>query len=241
MTREPTPPRDRFAGLFEGELPDIAEGSLLDTPTARAWLELIDRTVKAGDYTFQAPMSGKAGPWITIDGQRMLNLSSYDYLGLIGDERLEQVAVEAIRLFGTGTGGVRLLTGTNELHTQLERCVADFKGTDRAMVFTSGFMANLAAIGALFGLRDRAVLDEHVHRSVIDACRVARVPFERFAHNDVASLDRALEAPHHARRTVVIVDGVYSMDGDLAPLPAIVEAKNRHGALLMVDEAHSFG
>jgi glycine C-acetyltransferase len=171
----------------------------------------------------------------------MLMLSAYDYLGLIGHPRIERAAVEAVCTYGTGTGGVRLLTGTTELHRELEREIAAFKGTDDALAFTSGYMATLGVISALFGPGDLILADSRIHRSVIDACQLARVPVCRFRHNDPESLERALRRRRRSQRTLVIVEGIYSMDGDVCPLPAVVELKRRHGVHLMVDEAHSFG
>jgi 8-amino-7-oxononanoate synthase len=171
----------------------------------------------------------------------MLMLSSYDYLGLIGHPAIERAAVEAVQHYGTGTGGVRLLTGTNALHCGLERDLAAFKGTEAAITFSSGYTASLAVVSALFGPRDRVIVDERSHRSVIDACRLAGVPLRRFAHNDPDSLEHELKRVGSGTRTLVVVEGAYSMDGDTCPLPAIVELKNRYGAFLMVDEAHSFG
>lgn len=240
---EPDPgPADRFAGFFgEEPWPQPPPGGLLDHPPARAWLALIDQTCRRGLYTFQAPLEGKAGRRVSVDGRPFLLLSSYDYLGLLGDPRIEEAAVRAVRAHGSGTGGVRLLTGTTALHRELEDALAAFTGTEEAIVFTSGYLANLGAITALFGPRDRVVADERVHRSIIDACRLAHVPLRRFRHNDPEALDEELGRGGGGRRTLVVVEGVYSMDGDVCPLPDLVEVKDRHGAWLMVDEAHSFG
>lgn len=233
---------DRFDGFFDGTpWREPARDALLDHPPARAWLRLIDETCHRDRYTFQAPLGGRAGPRVTIDGTEMLLMSSYDYLGLLGDRRIESAAVEAVERHGTGSGGVRLLSGTVALHRELERALARFKGTEAAIAFSSGYVANLGAIGALFGPRDRVVVDERIHRSVIDACRMAHVPMQRFAHNDPDALDAALAREGRHRRTLVVVEGIYSMDGDVCVLPEIVEVKNRHGAYLMVDEAHSIG
>jgi glycine C-acetyltransferase len=168
-------------------------------------------------------------------------ISSYDYLGLIGHPTIESAAVEAIHKYGTGTGGVRLLTGTTDLHCLLERELAAFKGTEAALTFSSGYLANLAVISALFGPSDRIIIDSKAHRSIVDACRLSRVPTERFDHNAPSSLKKKLEKESMGRRTLIIVEGIYSMDGDICPLPEILELKKKYGACLMVDEAHSFG
>ncbi|CAN5714523.1 N/A [soil metagenome] len=235
-------PGDPFDGFFAGPpRPAAAANGLLDIPGAHAWMSLVEWGSHTDLYTFQVPLDGRSGPRVEARGQPMLMLSSYDYLGLIGHPAIEAAAVEAVRTYGTGTGGVRLLTGTNSLHRELEHDLAIFKGTESAITFTSGYTAALAVISALFGPRDRVILDARSHRSVIDACKLAGVPFRRFRHNDPESLEAELRRELPARRTLVIVEGVYSMDGDICPLPEIVEVKRRHGAYLMVDEAHSFG
>jgi 8-amino-7-oxononanoate synthase len=149
--------------------------------------------------------------------------------------------MEAIREYGTGTGGVRLLTGTTDLHRQFEAELAAFKGTEAAITFGSGYMANLAIISSLLGPCDRAILDERAHRSVVDACKIARVPVQTFCHNDPSSLQKVLEKKPLGCRTLIVVEGIYSMDGDICPLPEMINLKKRYDAYLMVDEAHSFG
>lgn len=242
LTRAGLRPPDTFDGYFAGPPRErAADGALLGFPAARAWMEVVEWGAHTGMYTYQAPLDGRSGPRVSIDGQSMLMLSSYDYLGLIGHPAIEAAAIEAIETHGTGTGGVRLLTGTTALHVSLERELADFKGTEAAVTFTSGYAAAIGVIGALFGPRDRVILDARSHRSVIDACRLAAVPTREFDHSDPESLDYELRRASRARRTLVVVEGVYSMDGDLCPLPSIMTVAKRHGAYLMVDEAHSFG
>jgi 8-amino-7-oxononanoate synthase len=146
-----------------------------------------------------------------------------------------------VREYGTGTGGVRLLTGTRAIHRELEADLAAFKGTEAAVTLGSGFAANVGAIASLFGPRDLIVADESIHRSLIEGCSQTRVPVRTFRHNDVASLRSALEATTHVRRRLIAIEGVYSMDGDVAPLPEIVALKEEHHAFLLVDEAHTLG
>jgi len=136
---------------------------------------------------------------------------------------------------------VRLLTGTTQLHCQLEQELAAFKGTEAALTFTSGYLANLGVIAALLQPQDRVIVDARAHRSVVDGCQLARAQLRSFRHNDVASLRRKLEQDPRPGRTLIVVEGVYSMDGDICPLPEIVELKKAYGAMLLVDEAHSFG
>lgn len=238
---------DPFKGHFgptdgnENEPTTDGHRDLLDISRARKWFETVAWGVRTDLYTYQQALEGHSGPHVKVGGRSMLMMSSYDYLGLIGHSAIENAVVEAIRKYGTGTGGVRLLTGTTELHRELEEDLARFKGTEAALTFTSGYLANLAAICALVGPKDRVILDVRAHRSIVDACRLARVPVSHFRHNDMESLCGELERKPAVRRTLIIVEGVYSMDGDICFLPELVEMKRRHGAYLMVDEAHSFG
>jgi glycine C-acetyltransferase len=192
-------------------------------------------------YPFQVPLQGKSGPQVQADGHSMLMLSSYDYLGLIGDPRVDAAAIEAVKKYGTGTGGVRLLTGTIDLHREMEKELAAFRGTEEVISFSSGYLANLAAISALLGPADRVIADALSHRSLIDACRLAGVQMQRFRHNDMESLRQELEAPNDANRTLIVSDGVFSMDGDICKLPEIIALKKEFGAFLLIDESHAFG
>src|SRR5256712_8514895 len=216
-------------------------GNTLLHPDAATMFELLDRASEMGVYPYQIPLEGKSGARVQIDGRSVLMLSSYDYLGLIGHPDVDASAVEAIKKYGTGTGGVRLLTGTNDLHHQLERQLADFKGTPAAVSFTTGYLANLAVISALLTRNDRVILDALAHRSLIDACELAHVPIRCFRHNDMDSLRQKLDTRPFGRRTLIVAEGVYSMDGDICPLPALVALKKKYGAFLMIDESHSLG
>ena len=198
---------DPFDGFFsspEGRAPD--RSALLDIPQAKGWLDVIDWGCRNDLYTYQQPLAGKSGPCVTLKGRQFVMLSSYDYLGLIGHPAIEAAAIEAVRRFGTGTGGVRLLTGTTELHHAFEGELARWKGTEAALTFSSGYLANIGVISALLGPEDRVVADALVHRSVIDACRLAGVHVKRFAHNDPASLHRALDEKPFGGRTLIVSD-----------------------------------
>jgi 8-amino-7-oxononanoate synthase len=233
-----------FSGFFHPETPWNAEyQGLLDHRKARRWLDVVAWGAREELYTFQQAMDGKSGPRVEVRGQTFYMLSSYDYLGLIGHPAIEAAAISAIQKFGTGTGGVRLLTGTNTLHRQLEERLAAFKRAEAAITFTSGYAANVAVFAALLGAHDRAVVDERIHRSIIDALHMAGVPYSTFRHNDAGSLDEAVQKTPRRRgsRLLIAVEGVYSMDGDICPLPDIVAVKEKHGAFLLVDEAHSLG
>jgi len=213
---------------------------LLDT-RARRLFENTARACKHDAYPFQPALSTRPGPVVEMDGHRMLLLSSYDYLGLIGDPRIDEAAIAAVRKYGTGTGGVRLLTGTLDLHQEMEQALAEFKGTEAAVTFTSGYAANLAVISSLFGPADRVIMDALSHRSLADACRLAGVQVQRFAHNDPASLRHELESGPEANRTLIVSDGVFSMDGDICILPEIIALKKEFGCFLLMDEAHATG
>lgn len=217
-----------------------ARRKLLGATRADRWFDVLAWGVKRGLYTYQRPLEGHGGRRVRVGGRSMLMMSSYDYLGLIGHPALEEAAIAAVRQYGTGSGGVRLLTGTNESHVQLEHDLARFKGTEAALTFASGYAANLAAISALLGSEDRVVIDARAHRSIVDACCLSHATVDRFRHNDADSLRRLLDRKTGAGRTLIVAEGIYSMDGDICPLADIVELKKRYGALLMVDEAHSF-
>lgn len=171
----------------------------------------------------------------------MVLLGGYSYLGLNGHPRINAAATDAIAKYGTGTHGVRLLAGTLDLHHRLEARVAEFKGTEAAATFSSGYFANVSTIACLVGRSDTVICDKLDHASIVDGCQLSGAKFVRFRHNDPGHLDERLRDPAHTGRKLVIVDAVFSMDGDIIDLPAISAACRRHGAALMVDEAHSIG
>lgn len=230
-----------FDGYFEvGRQWNFQKHNLIDA-RARRLFEMMGRACEAGVYPFQLPLQTKSGPWVTAEGRELLMLSSYDYLGLIGDPRIDEAAIEAIRKYGTGSGGVRLLTGTLDIHHEMEREVAAFKGTEAAITFSSGYLANLAVVASLLSVQDRVILDSLSHRSLVDACRLAGVPIQRFRHNDIDSLRHEIAAGGPANRTLVISDGVFSMDGDICPLADLLQVKRETGCYLMIDESHASG
>ncbi len=234
-----------FEGYFAaGRTWSFKKQDLLDA-RARRLFENAALACSMDAYPFQAPLARKTGPCVETDGHEMLMLSSYDYLGLIGDPRIDAAAIEAIRRYGTGTGGVRLLTGTLDLHHETERALARFKGTEASLLFTSGYVANLAVISSLFGPADRVIADAFSHRSLMDACRLAGVQVQRFEHNNPESLrneikNGAANGPG-ANRTLIISDGVFSMDGDICILPELIAIKKEFGCYLLMDESHATG
>ncbi|MEP6715312.1 MAG: aminotransferase class I/II-fold pyridoxal phosphate-dependent enzyme [Terriglobia bacterium] len=230
-----------FNGFFRsGGHWNLQKDLLLDG-RARRVFDLMGRACDLGVYPYQLPLEGRSGPWVRAEGRELLMLSSYDYLGLIGDPRIDEAAIDAIRKYGTGTGGVRMLTGTTDLHHQMERAVADFKGTDAAITFSSGYLANLAVVASLLSAQDRVILDSLSHRSLVDACRLAGVPLQRFRHNDMDSLRHEISNGAPANRTLIVADGVFSMDGDICRLPDLVQVKRETGCFLMIDESHASG
>jgi 8-amino-7-oxononanoate synthase len=232
---------DLFNGFFESAKKwNFQKQDLIDG-RARRVFEMMGQACEAGVYPYQLPLEARSGPWVKAEGREFLALSSYDYLGLIGDPRIDEAAIEAIRKYGTGTGGVRMLTGTIDLHHEMERDVAAFKGTAEAITFSSGYLANLAVIASLLTPQDRVILDALSHRSLVDACRLAGVPLQRFRHNDMASLRHELLSGGTANRTLIVADGVFSMDGDICNLPELVEIKREFGCFLMIDESHASG
>jgi 8-amino-7-oxononanoate synthase len=176
----------------------------------------------------------------SADHDGLLDLASNDYLGLSRDPRVIDGAVRATRHWGTGSTGSRLVTGTTELHAELDDRLAAFVGAPAGLVFSSGYLANLAAVSALSGPGSLVVSDQVNHASIIDACRLSRARVAVAPHRDVAAVERAL-AGRAEEAAVVVTDAVFSVDGDLAPLAELHAIVRRHGALLVVDEAHAFG
>ncbi len=183
------------------------------------------------------------GAWIMVDGKRVLNLCSNNYLGFANDVRLKQAAQAAIEKFGVGPAAVRSIAGTMVLHTELESRLARFKRVEATISFQSGFNSNIATIPALVGKDDLIFSDELNHASIIDGCRLSGAPIIRFEHCKPASLEQKLKenTPGAGRRALIITDGVFSMDGDIAPLPPLVELAEKYGAMIMVDDAHGEG
>lgn len=237
--------RDPFDGyFFEHSIEELVPaGSLLDTPSVRRWFDLFQAGLPHSLYTYQLPLSRRAGPISGALDAEFFMFSSYSYLGLIGHPRLEAAVGAAVERYGTSTGGVRLLTGTLQLHQELEAELATFLGQEAAAVFPSGYDANIAAISSLFGASDVAILDQYAHQSIVDGVRMAGCELRRFRHNDLEDLERRLRQARNrgARRILIAVDSVFSMDGDEAPLAGIVALKKKYGAFVLVDEAHSIG
>jgi glycine C-acetyltransferase len=207
-----------------------------------AWIEQeLDNLRAQGLYnnirTIESPMDG----WVTIDGRRVLNFCANNYLGLANHPKLREAAKKAIDTMGIGPGAVRSIAGTMSLHTDLERRLAEFKGVEAAITLQSGFTANLATIPALVGKGDVIFSDRLNHASIIDGCRLSRADTIAYEHNDPEDLRRKIKETPNTGRALIVTDGVFSMDGDIAPLPAIYEVADEYGILLMVDDAHGEG
>jgi len=208
-----------------------------------AWVsEEIQALKEAGLYNNIRTLDSPQGAWLDIEGQHVLNFSSNNYLGLANHPRLVEAAHKALDQFGVGPGAVRTIAGTMRLHTELDRRMARFKGVDSAITFQSGFTANLGVIPALVGKGDAIFSDELNHASIIDGSRLSGAKILRFKHADAEDLGRVLDEQRaDFRRALVVTDGVFSMDGDIAPLDEIYQRSNRADAILMVDDAHGEG
>lgn len=179
---------------------------------------------------------------VSVTGKgKMIMLSSYSYLGLLGHPKINISAIQAIEKYGTGTHGVRLLSGTLPIHNELENYIANFKNTEDAIVYSSGYVANVSVISTILRKSDVVLCDKLNHASIVDGCKLSGASCFRFKHNDFDHLQYFLKKIGSKNNTMIIVDAVYSMDGDIAPMPQITELAKKHGALLMVDEAHSLG
>ena len=204
--------------------------------------EELDRLREAGLYNEVPTIGSPQGAWIQVNGKRVLNLCSNNYLGLANDPRLVEAAKRAIDEYGVGPGAVRSIAGTMDLHIELEKKLAAFKGAEAAISVQSGFLANQATIPNVCpDAEDAIITDELNHASIIDAARLTKARRLIYRHNDVNDLAAKLVEAKAARRKLVVTDGVFSMDGDIAPLPRIVEAAEEAGAMVMVDDAHGEG
>jgi glycine C-acetyltransferase len=207
-----------------------------------AWIEAELANLRAaGLFTTIRTIESPMDAWVTIDGRRLLNFCANNYLGLANHPRLRTAAKKAIDDYGIGPGAVRTIAGTMSLHLELERRLAEFKHAQACITFQSGFTANLATVPALVGNGDVIFSDELNHASIIDGSRLSRAQIVRYTHNDVADLRRKIEETTEYGRRLIITDGVFSMDGDIAPLDQICTVAEQYNILLMVDDAHGEG
>ncbi len=205
-------------------------------------VEALEELKQKGLYNYIRTIESGQGAWIQVDGRKVLNFCSNNYLGFANEEELKEAAKKAIEEFGVGPAAVRSIAGTLSLHNELERRIGEFKGAEAVLSFQSGFNANVAVIQALVGEEDVIFSDELNHASVIDGCRLSRAKIVRYPHCDAEGLRKMLEeAGKQARRRLIISDGVFSMDGDIAPLTELVRLAEEFDAILMVDDAHGEG
>ncbi len=212
-----------------------------DFPVLEEIREELDGLRQQGLYRRLRMIEGEQGPRIMLQGQELLLLCSNNYLGLANHPALREAAVKAIELYGTGSGASRLVSGTMELHEALERRIASFKGTEASLLFNSGYAANTGIIAALVGRGDYIFSDRLNHASIIDGALLSRARLIRYPHNDMSALRRLLDNTDTKGRRLIVTDGVFSMDGDMAPLFELVSLKKEFGAVLMVDDAHATG
>ena len=207
------------------------------------WIEQSLATIHKADwYRTVQTIKGRPSAIIQMLGRSLINFASNDYLGLAGDERLIQAAVAATREFGTGSTGSRLLSGHREIHRQLEVAIADLKQTEDAIVFSSGYLANLGAIASLVGKRDLILSDQYNHSCLKNGAYLSGAVIVEYPHCDVKALKIQLEKQrHNFRRCLIITDSVFSMDGDLCPLPTLLELATQFNCMLLIDEAHATG
>jgi 8-amino-7-oxononanoate synthase len=199
------------------------------------------KAIEAGIYPYFIALDEHEGTVATYQGRKVIMCGSNNYLGLTMDPRVRAASRQALDHFGPSCTGSRFLNGNLKLHEQLERELAAFFGKAAALVFSTGYQTNLGAISALVGRNDVAIVDKDDHASIVDGCRLSFGEMKRFAHNDMADLERQLRAVPARVGKLVIVDGVYSMGGDIAPLPEIVRLCKQYGARLLVDDAHAAG
>ncbi len=196
---------------------------------------------KAGVYPYFIEIGSGQKTTVKIKGKKLIMIGSNDYLGLAMHPKLKEAAVKAIKKYGVGCTGSRFLNGTMDIHVELERKIADFIGKEAAQLFTTGAQANLGAIAALAGKDDVIFGDRLNHASIIDGCRMSFAETKRFRHNNMEDLERILAASAPDKGKLIIVDGIFSMEGDIANIPAIVKLARKYGARLMIDDAHSVG
>jgi glycine C-acetyltransferase len=201
----------------------------------------LDSLRQQGLYRQLRVLEGEQRAQATFDHRSVVNLSSNNYLGLTTHPRLREAALEAVRTFGAGSGSVRTIAGTMELHMELEARLARFKNVEAVVVFQSGFAANAGTVSAILNKEDVIISDELNHASIIDGCRLSRAAIKVFPHKDVDAARKILSELPASQRKLLISDGVFSMDGDLGPLPALCDAAEEFGAIMMVDDAHASG
>ncbi len=197
--------------------------------------------IKAGIYPFFLPLEETEGTEVKINGRKLIMLGSNNYLGLTTHPKVKEAAIEAVKKYGTSSTGSRFMNGTLKIHRELEDKLAEFLHREACIVFSTGYQANVGTISSLIGRNDIAITDKEDHASIIDGVRMSYGSMLRFKHNDMADLRRVLESAPKDAGKLLIIDGVYSMAGDIAPLPEIMKIAKEFGVRVMVDDAHSIG
>jgi glycine C-acetyltransferase len=196
---------------------------------------------EANRYFYLMEIQGPSSARVMVEGRESINLASYSYLGLVDHPKIMKAAKDAIDKYGSGAGGVRLLAGTTSIHKELEEKLANFKKAETAILFSSGYVTNLSTISCLTGPKDIILIDKLDHASIIDGCMLSGARFRTYKHNNMEHLERILKKSKDYNNKIIIADGVFSMDGDIADLPNIRKLADKYGADVMIDEAHSLG
>ncbi|MGC2324045.1 MAG: aminotransferase class I/II-fold pyridoxal phosphate-dependent enzyme, partial [Terriglobales bacterium] len=204
--------------------------------------EQLNELKQKGTHFRLRVLEDEQAPVCTFDGKRVINLASNNYLGLTTHPKLREAAIEATRKYGVGSGAVRTIAGTMKIHMELEEKIARFKSVEASVVFQSGFAANAGTVSAVLGKDDFIISDELNHASIIDGARLSRATIKVFRHKDARHAEELLkEVADKPGHKLLITDGVFSMDGDIAPVPALCDVAEKYGAIMMVDDAHSSG
>ncbi len=201
----------------------------------------VDLAKEAGFYPYFRPLQSAQGTEVYVGGKKMVMLGSNNYLGLTDDPRVKKAAIEAVEKYGAGCAGSRFLNGNHELHLELEHNLAKFVNKESALLFSTGFQTNLGIIQALVGRKDVVITDKWDHASIIDGCRLSWGKLEKFEHNNMEDLEYILKKSQGASGILIVVDGIFSMEGDIANLPEIVKLAKKYKARVMVDDAHALG
>ncbi len=200
-----------------------------------------EQAIKYGYYPFFLPLEETEGTEVKINGRKLIMLGSNNYLGLSTHPKVKEAAIEAVKKYGTSTTGSRFMNGTLAIHRELEEKLADFLNKDAAIVFSTGYQTNVGTISAIVGRNDYAITDKEDHASIIDGVKMSFGKMLRFNHNDMKSLETTIEKVPEESGSLIVIDGIYSMAGDISPLPEILKIAKKHGARVMVDDAHSIG
>src|ERR1700751_3515257 len=216
--------------------------ALPQRPQLKQLTAKLDTRKQRGTHFKLRILEDEQGPVCTYDGKRVINLASNNYLGLCNHPLLREAALEATKTYGVGSGAVRTIAGTMKIHMELEEKIARFKNVEACVVFQSGFTANAGTVSSILGKEDFIISDELNHASIIDGARLSRAKILVFRHKDIAHAEEQLASvKNQPGRKLIITDGVFSMDGDIGPLPALCDVAEKYGAIMMVDDAHSSG